>query len=304
MRAFLATAVSIVWTLMPATGAAQTEKAKKHFEQAEMFMEVGVYDKAIEEYQAAYQLAPTAHILLFNIALAFENWGKPAEALAHYARYLALEPDGEKSSEATARAIALERAAESAKAASGTHAEADGAHAEADAAHAEKQAGPRGDAVVEVARPRPARAREDRSPDPPPRRPASDIAVASSAERKDAPGKTRRLVGVITAATGVAATGIGGYFALSARSDWQAARDEGCDDDGICPTPAGVALTDDAARAANLGTLFIGAGVAVAAVGGYLWFTGRTEDDPASRGVALTPQLGPGSAGFAVWSEF
>jgi tetratricopeptide (TPR) repeat protein len=84
-------------------------EARRHFEQAEMFMQARVYDKAIEEYSAAYRLAPTAHGLIYNIGLAYENWGKRSEALEKYRDYLDKDPGGEKAAEVRARIISLER---------------------------------------------------------------------------------------------------------------------------------------------------------------------------------------------------
>ena len=84
-------------------------KAREHFEQAEMFMNTGVYDEAIKEYERAYEFAPTAHGFLFNIGLAYEKWGKLRKAVDFYADYLEEKPSGKKAKEAKARMIAIER---------------------------------------------------------------------------------------------------------------------------------------------------------------------------------------------------
>jgi tetratricopeptide (TPR) repeat protein len=111
--AFAAAAAAAFFLLpQPVRAESNKEKAKAHFEQGEIFMKAGVYDKAIEEYQAAYALVPSAHLLLFNIGLAYENWGKRTEALEWYAKYRAADPKGPKATEATARSIAIERAIE------------------------------------------------------------------------------------------------------------------------------------------------------------------------------------------------
>jgi tetratricopeptide (TPR) repeat protein len=98
-----------------AQSAKDKETAREHFEQAEIFLKAGVYDKAIEEYQASYTLMPTAHLLLFNIGLAYESWGKRNEARDHYQRYLTADPNGAKATEAKARSIAIDRAIENEK---------------------------------------------------------------------------------------------------------------------------------------------------------------------------------------------
>ena len=88
------------------------EKAREHFNQAEMFMMTGVYDQAAIEYEKAYEYAPKAHGFLFNIGLAHEKAGAKEEAVRAYARYLEKDPRGKKVAEARARMIALERAIE------------------------------------------------------------------------------------------------------------------------------------------------------------------------------------------------
>jgi tetratricopeptide (TPR) repeat protein len=87
------------------------KKAQKHFEQAEAYMKVDVYDKAIDEYRAAYALVPDAHGFLFNIGLAAEKMGNAALAIESYHAYLDRDPKGMKITEARARVTALERRA-------------------------------------------------------------------------------------------------------------------------------------------------------------------------------------------------
>ena len=96
---------------IPAVASAQNkkQKAREHFNQGEMYMQAGVYDLAIQEYKTAYKLVPLAHGFLFNIALAYEKWDKPAEALEAYKTYLEKEPEGDKAGETKARIIALDR---------------------------------------------------------------------------------------------------------------------------------------------------------------------------------------------------
>ncbi len=91
-------------------------QAKAHFDQAEIFMQAKVYDKAVEEYEKAYALVPTLHVLLFNIGLAHENGGKPDQAKEYYRKYIEADPNGPKATEAQARSIAIDRDAERARA--------------------------------------------------------------------------------------------------------------------------------------------------------------------------------------------
>jgi tetratricopeptide (TPR) repeat protein len=89
----------------------ENDKALEHFEQAEAYMRVQAFAEAIAEYEAAYATVAKPGFL-FNIGLAHEQNGNKAAAREHYLRYLELEPDGRKSVEARARALALERESE------------------------------------------------------------------------------------------------------------------------------------------------------------------------------------------------
>jgi tetratricopeptide (TPR) repeat protein len=92
----------------PATAQPPLEQARARFEQGEAYFKAGTYDKAIEEYRAAYALAPRP-ALLFNIGLCYEQLDDDANAIDHYDRYLAADPAGAKTTEARARREALTR---------------------------------------------------------------------------------------------------------------------------------------------------------------------------------------------------
>src|SRR5687767_7491145 len=61
--------------------------AKKHYSEGKRLYETGEYDKAIAEFKTADQLAPSG-VNDFNIALAYEALGKPADAIRYYQSYL------------------------------------------------------------------------------------------------------------------------------------------------------------------------------------------------------------------------
>ena len=85
------------------------KQALAHFKQAEAYMKASAYDKAVEEYQAAYAAVKKPGFL-FNIGLAYEAGGDKQKAVEHYRKYLDLDPKGRASAEARARATVLERA--------------------------------------------------------------------------------------------------------------------------------------------------------------------------------------------------
>ena len=89
------------------------DEARARFQQAEAYFQAGAFDRAIAEYEAAYELAPRP-VLLFNIGLCREHLGEHEQAIAHYDHYLREEPEGVKATEARARREALLRAVEAA----------------------------------------------------------------------------------------------------------------------------------------------------------------------------------------------
>lgn len=107
-QAVLIAAALVALAGRPAFAQPELEEARKRFEQGESYFKAGTYDKAIEEYRAAYALVPRPG-LLFNIALCYEKDGDAARAIEYYDRYLGADPGGAKSPEARARREALAR---------------------------------------------------------------------------------------------------------------------------------------------------------------------------------------------------
>lgn len=74
-------------------------KAASHFKQGQAYFKLEDYDRAIAEYQAAFDLSPEPS-LIFNIGLCHVRANRSEEALASFKRYLELAPDGPVSEEA------------------------------------------------------------------------------------------------------------------------------------------------------------------------------------------------------------
>lgn len=112
-RSILAIACVIVQLLAIRGASADSalQKAQKHFRQGQAYFKVGTFDKAIEEYEAAYALAPKPGVL-FNIGLCHENAGEDEKAVEFYERYLRDAPNADKATEARARREALARGIE------------------------------------------------------------------------------------------------------------------------------------------------------------------------------------------------
>jgi tetratricopeptide (TPR) repeat protein len=81
----------------PARGAgghdARQEKlARAHFDRAEKAFNLGRFDDALAEYQAAYE-ALALPAFVFNIAQCHRNLGNDEQAVFFYQRFLSLQPD-------------------------------------------------------------------------------------------------------------------------------------------------------------------------------------------------------------------
>lgn len=78
--------------------AGRLAKAESHTLSGQAFLKAKVYDKAIEEFAAAYAIAPIP-VLQYNIALAYDGLKDKAAALAAYRKYIDTDPDGARGKE-------------------------------------------------------------------------------------------------------------------------------------------------------------------------------------------------------------
>ena len=83
-------------------------KASAHYKQGRAYFKAEVWDKALEEYKAAYQLSPKP-LLLYHLATVYEKLGDKPTALDHYKRFLGEDPDSEGADEARTRVAILTR---------------------------------------------------------------------------------------------------------------------------------------------------------------------------------------------------
>lgn len=79
--------------------AAERAKAAAHFKQAQAYFQRADFDRALTEYQAAYDRSSEPS-LIFNIALCHDRANRPEDALRAFLRYLELAPEGPVADEA------------------------------------------------------------------------------------------------------------------------------------------------------------------------------------------------------------
>lgn len=129
---------------------------------------------------------------------------------------------------------------------------------------------------------------------PPAAPPAEDEAPPSKKKTGGADevddGSSQRLWGGIVGGVGLAGIVVGSVFGLSARSQWNEARDL-CRTNP-CANPRGIEAGRDAGSAADASTaLFVVGGVALAA-GAVLWFTAPSgRSSPSSRNASVVRRL-------------
>jgi len=106
--ALVAAAALAAFTASATFGAAQVKAqidpstrtlAASHFRQGQAYFQHEDYDRAIAEYQAAFDLSAEPS-LIFNIGLCHDRMNRPEPALQAFQRYLALAPGGSVADEA------------------------------------------------------------------------------------------------------------------------------------------------------------------------------------------------------------
>jgi tetratricopeptide (TPR) repeat protein len=66
--------------------------ARQHYNSGQDYYAQGRYEKAIEEFEEAYRLDRSKHLLLFNISQAYERMGALNKAVEYLKRYLKKDP--------------------------------------------------------------------------------------------------------------------------------------------------------------------------------------------------------------------
>lgn len=98
-----------------AFGQQQNQKAaEQHFNLADKAYKTGDYEKAVQEFLAAYQQVPV-NPLLFNIGQAYRLAGHTDKALSYYEKYVEFEPGGPQVAEAKDHIRELKEAIETEK---------------------------------------------------------------------------------------------------------------------------------------------------------------------------------------------
>lgn len=277
-------------------GADRTKAVAKQYVDAGLAAQSsGDYDTAITFYEKAAALVPHP-VLTFNIAQAHRLAGRIERALQLYRAYLAADPKGSQA--ATAREIVAEierqraeaaRLAEEARASEARKADqarADQARAAEQARKADPDRAERARAAEQARKAdqdRAERARADRAP-------AAPAPPASEDGEPASPGRSLRLAGLVSGATGVVALGVGIGFGVRAASL----------SDELSRPGAPYSKTKVAAgeRANKLEAVGLIAGAALVGAGAVLYWRGHVRDH--REAVAIAPLVAPDQLGVLV----
>jgi len=260
------------------------QKAKARYEAAEKLLKAGLYDDAIREYQAAYDLAALPGFL-FNLAQAHRLKGDARAATDYYQRYLTADPKGKAADQARGwinqlapevRAIEAREAAEKKRLADEEAARLQREKDEADRLAREKAA-------------KQPKASPEPSPSPEPEEPETPVDTSQPSR-----GRGLRIAGLVTAGVGVLCIGGGVLFGLQAKS----ASDE-LSEDGA--TFSQSKLDDGEAAERNMFILY-GVGGAAVIGGTVMYFMGRSRGRESK--LTMAPVVGPRRAGVALSGSF
>lgn len=241
----------------------QRAAARDHYAKATSFFDLGRYDEAVAEYEAAYQIKNDP-ALLYNIAQSHRLAGHAAPALRFYKRYLTRQPDAANRAEVEAKIASLERVVEEQR---------------------KSQNLPPDQTLTPNARPAVAPPVSDTATAP------ASAAVTPPVER---PGRTKQIAGIAVAGAGIGLIVGGIVCAVLAKNTADAITRSDARHDVFDPKQFDTLHTDQVLT----GVLF-GLGGAALAGGGVLFALGRRDAMRASR-AELTPSLSPRFAGASL----
>jgi len=241
-------------------------KAKALYDEGLRHYNLAEYDAAITAWKESYLLTK-APLLLFNIGQAFRLAGDCGKATTFYDSYQREEPEPKNKDE-------LDQAIQLCKSAAVKP-------VDKPVADAPKPTRPATDTTTATPIDQPA------TPPPPIKAAVIGSTEAAHPDRpaRSDPGATKRLVGLVTGAAGVALGGAGIYFAVGARS-------KSSDLDGFKGewTPVQESTQRAGKRDAKLAWVFGGAGVVAIGIGTALYVMGRGSSESAQ--VSITPTDG------------
>jgi len=276
--------------LLPGVARAEdTAAAREHYQKGTAFYDLGRYQDAAKEFEAAYE-AKNDPALLYNLAQSHRLAGNTEQALHFYRTYLRRVPKAANRSEIEERIMALEKLLDVKK---GTQIPPNQTIPPAATGTPPTVDTPPAPPAPPVSTPPPI------TPLPPAQPPSAPIGMQPPPPPMTPPpaadpGSSRRTFGLV--ASGVGAVGIVAaiIFGQGAKSAAKEITDAG--NNGKAFTQALQDVESRGKRDQTLEFVSLGIGVAALAAGGYLYWSGSTATESPRGGVALVPSVLPGMA--------
>jgi len=285
-----------------------TEQARQHYQNGTKSYDLGHWDKAIVEFEKAYELRPDPSFL-YNLAQTYRRKGDAKRALDLYKNYLLKVPKSPLRDEVEEKIAALQKQIDETAAkpaatsiepalpvspgtaqgggatlqtAPDQTAPSPGSTAQPTPAPQPENASPAG-GVVPVAQPEAASG------------PAGPVPMTVEASSVPRPGRGLRIAGIVAGSIGAVAVGAGVIFGLRAQSL----------SDKVAGAKQFNASDDSAGQfAETLQWTFYGIGAGALVAGGVLYYFGWRSSQGAPSGVSLSPVVGPGTAGLSAMGVF
>jgi hypothetical protein len=307
-------AACLVVALCGSAAADEPMTAKDHFLKGTKYFDLGHFDEAIKEYEAAYEIKDEP-VLLYNIAQAHRLAGHSKEAVHFYRSYLRRVPKATNRDEVETKIAEISKLIEQQEKTRALPPDLPMSPGEQHAA-ATKPRPTEPPPKPVITTPPPVTTPPAEQPPVATTPPAEQPPVATAppeqpstpppaAESKPGffggPGKVKKIVGIALLGVGVAALAVGGAMsamAVGAGNDVQAEANAGQPFD---PSKESTGKTDQI-----IAGVMYGVGGAAAVVGGVMLYLGVREDNKAasSHAMMVVPVLSPTHAGAAFQIRF
>jgi hypothetical protein len=261
------------------------ETAKDHYLKGNKAFDLGLYDDAIKEYMAAYQLKDDV-ALIYNIAQAHRLAGHSAEALRFYKVYLIKEPQARNRTEVEQKIVELKKLVEQQK------------RTEAMPPESAIKPEPAGKPEPTNETPAVPATGSESSVSPAPT-PTQDQTGAQPQSELLNSGRTMKFAGVGLAAGGLALVGVGIGFAVMANQNIDALNNINMMKGVFDPSKESAAGLDR-----TLEGVFLGVGGAAVAVGATLAILGWRKGRQQPQQISFIPAVSPRSASANLVVQF
>jgi hypothetical protein len=312
-------AACLIVSLASIASADDRSDARDHFMKGSKFFDLGKFDEAIKEYEAAYTLRDEP-VLLYNIAQAHRLAGHASQAMHFYKSYLHRSPKAPNREEVENKIAELEKLVQQQQITQTLPPDQPISPGDKPAATASK---PKPTTTTPSKPPEVAAATKPTTPPPtavePPPPPVVETPPATSPETPPVattpppeepkpagpgffggPGKMKKIIGIALLGVGVACLAVGGAMSALAVGAGNDVVGEANSGQRFDPSKESAGKTDQI-----VGGVMYGVGGAAAVVGGVMLYLGiRQDKNAASTHAMIVPVISPTQAGASLQLRF